>query len=274
MRTGRRHSFGIAAGALLLVISVAALVAPAIAPYGVNELVGVPLQGPSTANVLGTDEIGRDLLTRVLFGARASLVVGFGAAATGTLIGSAIGLFGGYVRGYADAVLQRLMETVMSFPLLVAALAILSTVDRPSIGLVVLSIGAVIVPRVARVIRGVVLALREQEFVLAARAVGGSGARIVVRHLAPNVLPYAIVLFSILFGNAILAEAALSFLGYGVQPPTPSWGGMLGGAARVYMFKDPWLVVPPGAALSLTVFAANIFGDTLRDILDPKMTAP
>lgn len=261
----------IACAAFLFVLTFAAITAPLILPYGINEFVGDPFQTPTWQHILGTDDLGRDMLTRILYGARASLLVGLSAATLGTILGTAIGIVSGYIGGVVDATLQRILEAFMAFPLIVAALALVAIVDRPSLDLLIVAIGAVIFPRVARIVRGVVLGLRETEYVMAARSIGARTLRIMVTTILPNVLPYVIVLVTILLGNAILVEAALSFLGYGVQPPTPSWGGMLSGSVRTHMFHAPWLVVPPGLALSMTVFATNIVGDTLRDALDPRM---
>lgn len=268
---GNIDVLGLVAGGFLLLMTVAAAAASAIAPYGINDLVGPRLQTPSWRFLLGTDELGRDLLSRVLFGARASLLIGFTASVFGTTVGALLGLIGGYLGGRLDSLLQRVMETIMAFPLLVMALALLGTTETPTPYHLIAAIVVVVFPRTARVIRGVTLTLRGQDYILAARAVGASPTRIMFGHLLPNVMPYAIVLVTIVLGNAILVEAALSFLGYGVQPPTPSWGAMLSGSVRAYMFQAPWLVIPPGLALSLTVFAANLFGDALRDALDPRL---
>jgi peptide/nickel transport system permease protein len=248
-----------------------ALLAGRVAPYGYDEAdVFSRLTAPSEAHWLGTDNLGRDLLSRVIYGARVSMAVGFGGVALGLLLGTAVGLVSGYFGGRLDLVLQRIVDAFMCFPLLLVALTIMAILG-PGLGNVILTLGLVLGVRDSRVIRSAVLSVKAHLYLEAARALGAAHAAMIGRHVLPNILAPIIILGTVNLGAIILTEAALSFLGFGVPPPRPSWGGMLSGAGLVHMLRAPWLALWPGVALSLAVFGANMLGDALRDLLDPRL---
>lgn len=266
-----------ALGAVVVVLVVlAAVFAPVVAPYdpyasNLNDL-GLPvrLEGPSASFPLGTDAIGRDVLSRIIYGARISLVVGLGAVSLGTLFGTVIGLVSGYFAGKVDQVLQRIVDTLMAIPAIVLALAVITMLE-PGLFNIILVIAIVIAPGTSRVVRGTVLTIKENVYIEAARSIGANGNRIVLRHILPNVVAPIIVIASIWVGNAIVIEAALSYLGLGTPPPTPTWGGMLALEGRRHLENAPWLALAPGAAISIAVLAVNMLGDALRDVLDPRL---
>jgi peptide/nickel transport system permease protein len=228
------------------------------------------LQAPSAAHPLGTDSFGRDVLSRLVYGSRTALLVGFGSAVLGATLGAIIGVGSAYFGGRIDLLLQRIMDVFLSFPLIVLALALVAILGN-SIPNVILAITVPMIPRAALVIRSSALAIREMPYVDAARAAGFGHRRIIFRHMLPNVMaPYLIMLTAFL-GQAILAESSLSFLGLGVQEPTAAWGLMLRGAAVEFAETAPWMAIFPGLAISLAVFAFNLFGDSLRDALDPRL---
>jgi peptide/nickel transport system permease protein len=227
------------------------------------------LSPPSSAFWLGADFMGRDMYSRIVYGARVSLSVGVGATLLGGILGVAVGLMSGYIGGWFDLVTQRLMDIMQALPLLVMALAMAAALG-PSLQNTIIAIAIPLVPNVARVVRSSTLSLREQPFIEAARAIGMSELRIAVRHVLPNTLAPLIVLGTAQLGSAILVEASLSFLGLGIPEPYPSWGRMLSESAAEYVRTAPWLVIFPGLAISLTVFGTNLLGDALRDILDPR----
>jgi peptide/nickel transport system permease protein len=249
----------------------AAVLAPLIAPYDpAHQDLDLMLTGPSGAHLFGADELGRDILSRTLYGAQISLQVGVIAVMIAALLGIPLGLFAGYLGGWTDEVAMRLIDGLLAFPPLVLALGISGALG-PSLNNLMVAVGIVYTPLFARVVRGQVLGVRQLEYVAAARLLGARGIRIILRHILPNVLASVIVLASLQIASAILAEAALSFLGLGVQPPTPSWGYMVN-VGRNYMDQAPWLVIAPGAAILLTVLAFNFIGDGARDALDPRMS--
>jgi peptide/nickel transport system permease protein len=248
-----------------------ALLAEGVAPYGYDEAdIFSRLKAPSGAHWLGTDNLGRDLLSRVIYGARVSMAVGFGGVVVGLLLGTAVGLVSGYFGGRLDLVLQRVVDAFMCFPLLLVALTIMALLG-PGLGNVILTLGLVLGVRDSRVIRSAVLSVKAHLYLEAARALGAAHAAMIGRHVLPNILAPIIILGTVNLGAIILTEAALSFLGFGVPPPRPSWGGMLSGAGLVHMLRAPWLALWPGVALSLAVFGANMLGDALRDLLDPRL---
>jgi peptide/nickel transport system permease protein len=248
-----------------------ALLAPALASYDPYELRVVDrFTPPGGAFWLGTDEYGRDLLSRLLYGARISLYIGLLAVGLGTTSGTLLGLVSGYFGGKTDFILQRLTDWLLAFPTLVLALAIVAALGQSTTN-VILAVAIVIIPTAARVIRATVLTVREQVFVEAGRAIGCSDGRLLLQHILPNCLAPYLILATAGLGNAILAEAALSFLGLGTPAPEPSWGTMLSGAAQQYIWRAPWMAIFPGAAISLAVFGFNLFGDALRDVLDPRL---
>jgi peptide/nickel transport system permease protein len=256
---------------LILAILFIAVFSPLISPFDPNELrPRERLQAPSATYWLGTDQVGRDVLSRLMWGARISIYVGVLAVCIGIGGGSIIGLISGYFGGKVDLVLQRVVDTMMAFPLLIFAL-VLVTVLGPGITNMMIAIGVAVAPGDARVIRSAVLAIKENTYVEAGRAVGITNTRMIFKYILPNVMAPIIVLASLLVAAAIITEASLSFLGLGVQPPTPSWGNMLSAEGRRYMELAPWLAIAPGFCIMITVLAYNLFGDTLRDILDPRL---
>jgi peptide/nickel transport system permease protein len=267
----RRKPLGAAGGLVLAGMLALALLAEGVAPYGYDEAdIFSRLKAPSGAHWLGTDNLGRDLLSRVIYGARVSMAVGFGGVVVGLLLGTAVGLVSGYFGGRLDLVLQRVVDAFMCFPLLLVALTIMALLG-PGLGNVILTLGLVLGVRDSRVIRSAVLSVKAHLYLEAARALGAAHTAMIGRHVLPNILAPIIILGTVNLGAIILTEAALSFLGFGVPPPRPSWGGMLSGAGLVHMLRAPWLALWPGVALSLAVFGANMLGDALRDLLDPRL---
>lgn len=235
---------------------------------------GIMLEAPSVEHWLGTDQYGRDLLTRIIYGARTALLVGFVSALIGATVGLVLGVASAYFGGFFDLAFQRVMDVLMAFPLIILALAVVSIGKALPISdayKVILAITIPFIPRCARVVRSSALAIREVPYIDAARACGFGHARIILRHMVPNVMaPYLIILTASV-GQAILIEASLSYLGLGVQEPTPAWGLMLSGGAEEYAESAPWVAIFPGLAITLAVFGFNMFGDAVRDALDPKL---
>ncbi|MDI3341631.1 MAG: ABC transporter permease [Sphaerobacter sp.] len=268
-RRFRRHRLGLAGLTFIGLLFVTALLADVLAPYSPTEVVsGMRGVGPSWSHPLGFDHIGRDILSRIIYGTRIALIVGLGATGIAVTIGVLVGATAGYFGGWVDNLLSRAVDTLMAFPTLVLLIA-LTAVVGPSLKTVVIVIGATVWAQYARVVRADVLSLRERDFTLAARVAGATDARIIVRHLVPNVLGPVIVLASLAVGGIIIYESTLSFLGLGIQPPEPSWGGMLADG-RAYIVHYPHIAIAPGAMISLTVLAFNLLGDGLRDALDPR----
>jgi len=267
----RAKPLGTAGAIIVLLMALTAILAGVVAPYDPVETdYGAMFAPPSAAHWLGTDAFGRDVLSRLIFGSRTALLVGFAAALIGASAGLVIGAASGYFGGRIDMAVQRVMDVFLSFPLIILALSVVAILGT-GVGKVIIAILIPMIPRAARVCRSTALAVREMPYVDAARAAGFGHARIVFRHVLPNLMaPYLIMLTSFL-GQAILLEASLSFLGLGVQEPTPAWGLMLQGAASEYAESAPWIPVFPGLAISLAVFAFNLFGDSLRDALDPRL---
>lgn len=254
-----------------MVACLLALLAPWIAPYGPDDVdLLARLNGPSSAHWLGTDQFGRDVWSRVMYGGRTSLAVGIGATALGIGMGVVFGLLSGYAGGGLDLVIQRLMDAVMALPPIIL-LMVLATTLSPSLRNVIIAISILITPGASRVVRGATLGTKEMLYIEAARATGASAPRIVFRHVLPNVMAPIIVIASISVGSAIMIEAALGFLGLSVRPPTSTWGNMLNTGAQTYMERAPWLALAPGLAIAMTVFSINLLGDGLRDVLDPRL---
>ncbi|MCZ6873054.1 MAG: ABC transporter permease [bacterium] len=262
---------GAIGGAVIVLLIFTAIFAPALAPYDVYELdQSLQFGAPNLSHWFGSDEFGRDLLSRIILGARIAMLIGFSASFLGATTGAFIGVVSAYTGGRTDLYVQRVMDVILAFPLLILALAIISVLGR-SVPNLILAIAVPLVPRTARIVRSSALAAKEHVYVEAARAVGSSHSRIMMRHIVPNILaPYLIVLTATL-GSAILTEASLSFLGLGTAEPTPSWGLMLSGGAPLYAEKAPWVAIFPGLAISTAVFGFNLFGDSLRDALDPRL---
>ena len=267
----RDKPLGAAGAAIVVVMILAGVSAELIAPY--KPLVtdyGAMLGAPSAEHWLGTDEFGRDVLSRIIYGARTALLVGFTAAFFGATLGLVIGVASAYFGGWIDLAIQRVVDVFISFPIIILALAVIAVLGTGT-DRVILAILIPMVPRAARICRSSALAIRELPYVDAARAAGFRDGRIILRHMVPNVVaPYLIVLTAFV-GQAILLEASLSFLGLGVQEPTPAWGLMLHGGATQYAESAPWMAIYPGVAISLAVFGFNLFGDSLRDALDPRL---
>jgi peptide/nickel transport system permease protein len=267
----RRKPLGAASATLIAVLVLTAIFADVLAPY--DPLAPQPeirLASPSRAHLFGTDDIGRDVLSRIIHGSRISLWVGLLAVGIGTIIGMLIGLACGFWEGRVDMVLQRIMDAVQAIPGLMLALAIVSVL-KPSTTNAMLAIAVVIIPGNSRIVRGAVLSAKQNRYVEAAEALGCRQLHILAIHILPNVTAPILIIASIWFGNAILIEATLSFLGLGTQPPTPSWGLMLSSTGRAFMEQAPWLAIFPGLAISLAVLGFNLFGDTLRDAWDPRL---
>jgi peptide/nickel transport system permease protein len=270
-RRFRQHPQAMVGLVLLAVLTALALAAPWIAPYdpAQTDLASRRLLSPSLVHWMGTDDLGRDLWSRVLFGARISLLIGFLSVAIAITLGTAIGAVAGYAGGWVDTVLMRIVDLFLSIPRLILLLTVVAVFPRATIGLIVAVLGLTGWMGVSRLVRGQVLAVREREYVMAARALGYRPLRILVRHILPNVMTPVIVAATLGIGNAILAEAALSYLGFGVQPPTPSWGNIIqSGGDR--MLDAWWITTFPGVAIVLTVMAFNLVGDGLRDAMDPR----
>jgi peptide/nickel transport system permease protein len=266
----RRYPLGLAGAIVLIIFVLTAIFASVVAPLDpLTTNARASLAPPSRTYWIGADMMGRDMLSRMIHGARISLAVALGATCIGSGLGAMLGLASGYLGGWFDLIVQRLAEIMQSLPLLVMALVITASLG-PSLPNTIIAIAIPLIPNVARVIRANVLSLREMNYVEAARAVGMGQARIALVHVFPNTLAPLIVLATAQLGSTILTEASLSFLGLGVPEPYPSWGRMLSESAAEYIRSAPWLVIFPGLAISLVVFGANLFGDALRDVLDPR----
>ena len=270
-RAVRRKPLGAFGFVVVVAMLVMAAFAEQIAPHAYDETIrGARMKPPSAAHWLGTDNLGRDIWSRIVYGARVSVMVGFATVLLGLAVATVVGVSTGYLGGAYDLCVQRVVDAWMSFPYLVIILSVMAVLG-PGLLNVVLSLALIIAASSSRVIRGATLSVAEQTYVEAARAAGCRHSRVIVRHILPNVMPTIIVLATISLGGVILAESALSFLGFGVPPPFPSWGAMLSGSGRTYMFRAPWMAVWPGVAISLAVFAFNMLGDALRDVLDPRL---
>jgi len=271
VRFVRQRPLGAIGAAIVIVMAVVAATAGLIAPYDPLETdYAAMLAAPDAKHWLGTDAFGRDVLSRVIYGSRTALLVGLGASLLGASIGSLIGVASAYFAGRTDLVVQRIMDVFFAFPVIILALAVVAVLGTGA-GNVILAIAAPMIPRCARVVRSSALAVREMPYVDAARAAGFSNARIILRHMLPNVMAPILIMATAFLGEAILLEASLSFLGLGVQEPTAAWGLMLRGAAVQFAESAPWMAIFPGLAITLAVFGFNLFGDSLRDALDPRL---
>lgn len=257
-------------GLLILIIVAAAVAAPWIAPFGYKELgAGRPLEGPSGAHWLGTDNLGRDTFSRVVYGARTSLIIGSGAVIFAIIVGLPLGLLSGYFGGWTDLVLMRVIDVLLSFPFLILALLLLVVFGQGSSN-VIWALGIGVLPIFSRLVRGTVLSVKERDFVVASRSLGCSNERIIVRHVLPNSLTPIIVTTSLILAVAVIVEASLSYLGMGTQPPDASWGVDLN-SSLLYLEVNPWMAIGPGIAIVVTAMAFNLTGDGLRDMLDPRL---
>lgn len=270
-RQVRRQPLG-AAGALVIILMIlAAVFADYITPYDPEEnSFEYMLSPPSWEFLLGTDQFGRDQLSRIIYGARTALLVGFTAAFVGSFLGLILGVASAYFGGRFDLIVQRIIDIFMAFPLIIMALAIVS-IFGTGIDKVIIAITIPFIPKCARVVRSSALAVREMPYIDAARSIGYSHSRIIFKHIAPNVVAPFLIMLTAFLGEAILLEASLSYLGLGVQEPTPAWGLMLQGGAEEYAESAPWVAIWPGIAITVAVFGFNLFGDAVRDALDPKL---
>lgn len=271
IRLFRDKPLGAAGAVIFLVFLFCGLFADVLAPYGINQISPINrLKPPSLVFPFGTDNVGRDMFSRILYGAQLSVIIGFCAAGLATIISVVLGIVTGYLGGKVDMVAQRFVDAWMSFPDLVILIVVVSVVG-PGMWQVIVILGFLYGIAGSRIIRGAVISVRENMYVHAAQSIGATTPRILLRHILPNVMPPVIVLFTTRVGAVILAESGLSFLGLGVPPPAPTWGGMLSGAGRSFMYLAPWLALAPGICLTLVVYGINVFGDALRDLLDPRM---
>lgn len=270
LSTCRKYYLG-AAGALVLVLLVViAVFAPFFATHNPAQIeAAARLQGPSAEHWFGTDNLGRDTYSRIIYGSRTSLTISFAAVGLGVVGGVALGLLSAYFRGWVDVLIQRLVDSLLSFPTVVLALTIVAVLGASKWN-VIFAISIVLVPTFARVVRAAGMTVMAGQYVEAARAVGLGNGRIMVKYLLPNCMAPIVVLATAALGNAVLAEASLSFLGLGPPPPAPSWGNMLSGPAQQFLRVAPWMAIFPGIAISLLVLAFNLFGDAVRDATDPR----
>jgi peptide/nickel transport system permease protein len=267
----KRKPLGAVGFVIIVVMIVAAAAAPLIAPYGYNETdIANRLQAPSRAHLFGTDGAGRDVFSRVVYGARISMYVGLGSVAFGMLCATIVGVMSAYVGGPPDATIQRVVDALMSIPTLILLMTITAVIGRGQNN-VAIGLGIAFMAGNSRVMRAATLSVMSVPYIEAARTVGAGHLRIVARHILPNVMAPLVITASLGLGFAILAEASLSFLGFGVPPPAPSWGGMLSGVGQTYFLVAPWIAIFPGLAIAITVFAVNMFGDALRDLMDPRL---
>lgn len=267
----RRKPMGAVGGVIVCLLVLTAVFADRVAqhhPYQVRAM--QRFQPPGNAFWFGTDDFGRDVFSRVVYGARISLQIGISAVLLGTSVGALVGLGSGYFGGRTDLVIQRVMDAMMAFPTLVLALAVVAALGA-SLSNVVLAVALTLIPVANRVVRSVALSVRETDYVTAARGLGGSACRVLFVHVLPNCFAPYVVIATANLGTAILAEAALGFLGLGVPPPTPAWGSMLSGATQGYLYRAPWMATYPGVAITLAVFGFNMLGDAIRDVLDPRL---
>lgn len=272
VRLVKEKPLGTVGGVIVLLLLIVGIFANFIAPYGYNEMIlSARLQAPSSTYWLGTDNLGRDLMSRIIYGARISMIVGISVPSISTVLSVFIGGVSGYFGGKVDLVIQRIVDAIMCFPGLVIMLTVIAIIG-PGLVQVILLLGILGgIGGSTRVSRSMVISIKENMYVQAAKAVGAKDSRIIWKHVIPNIMAIIIVGYSMGMGGAILAESSLSFLGFGIPPPVPSWGGMLSGPARRYMLQAPWMAIWPGLALSVVVWGMNMLGDGVRDVLDPRL---
>lgn len=266
-----RRPLGTFGAVIIIVMLFAAVFADVVAPYGPHEaeFTGLPTP-PEPDHLLGTDSFGRDVFSRLIYGSQTALLVGFTSSLIGSTVGLVLGVVGAYFGGKVDELIQRLMDVLISFPLIVIAIAVVAALG-PGTSNVIVAVTLPVVPRVARVVRSSALAIVAMPYIEAARSVGVRAPRIMFRHIVPNVFAPYLIMVTAFLGQAILLEASLSFLGLGVVEPEPAWGLMLRGQGMTFLEQAPWLAIAPGVAISLSVFGFNLFGDSLRDALDPRL---
>jgi len=271
IRLVREKPMGTVGGVIVLLLLFTGVFAHSLAPYPYQEVhMADRLAPPSGKYLLGADNLGRDLLSRIIYGARISMYVGLGASAINVIVATAVGLISGYLGGKFDLIVQRFVDALLTFPMLVVLITLMSLMGTGIVQVIVVlgiwgGIGWI------RVVRSAVIAIKENVYVEAARAIGCSTREIIRRHMLPNIMPVMIIIFSVAMAGNILAEASLSFLGLGIPPPVPSWGRMLSGVGRRYMYEATWLAIWPGVALTIAVFGISMWGDAVRDLLDPRL---
>jgi peptide/nickel transport system permease protein len=270
-RLVREKPLGVAGAVIVLVLLFGGTFADYISPYKYDEVqITERMQAPSSQHLLGTDNLGRDQLSRIIYGARVSLYIGLGASALNVLLATVLGVISGYLGGTFDIILQRIIDTAVIFPMILILLSLMSIVGAGYAQLILVlglwgGIGWI------RLVRSAVMSIKGNIYIDSAKSIGGSTAHILWHHVIPNIMPTLIIIFSISIAGNILGEASLSFLGFGLPPAVPSWGGMLTGNGRQYMYSAPWLAIWPGVALSIAVYGVNMWGDAVRDLLDPKL---
>lgn len=270
-RMWREKPLGAIGGAIFLAFLFCGIFADVIAPYGMNDTdMAHRLEAPSWQFWFGTDHLGRDVLSRVLIGAQISMIVAFIAAGLATVVSIIIGVLSGYFGGRIDMLIQRMVDAWMTFPDLVLLIVVVSIVG-PGIPQIVIILGLLYGIAGSRIVRGAVISVKEETYTHAAQSIGARTGHVLWKHILPNIMPVVIVLFTTRIGAVILTEAGLSFLGLGIPPPAPTWGSMLSGTGRSYMYMGPWLALAPGLCLTIVVYAINVYGDALRDLLDPRM---
>ncbi len=270
IRLVKEKPLGVVGGVIVMILLSAGIFADVLAPFGINEIsLAERLDPPSRAHLLGTDNLGRDLLSRIIYGARISMIVGLSASFLNSSIGIIIGGTSAYFGGKVDLIIQRFVDASYAVPTIFIVLTIMSIVG-PGMWQVIFVIG-IARGLHCRTERSLVIGIKENLYVQAAQATGSSVPKILVRHILPNIMPGLIIIFSMTVGSVILYEATLSFLGFGIPPPVPSWGGMLSGPGRQFMLLAPWMVIWPGLALALVVYGINMLGDAMRDLLDPRL---
>jgi len=271
IRLVKEKPLGTVGGVIVLVLFLVGIFADFLAPYGYNEIqLAARLAPPSGQYLLGADNLGRDLMSRIIFGARISMYVGLGSSVVATIGGVLIGIISGWFGGKTDMIIQRLVDAVMCFPPLFFLLTVMAILG-PGLIQVIMVLGVLTWFGNSRVVRSAVIAIKMNVYLEAAKAIGASPIRILARHILPNITAPIIIMFTVGMGGFILAESTLSFLGFGIPPPVPSWGGMLSESGRRYMLLAPWMALWPGLALAIVVYGVNMLGDALRDLLDPRL---
>jgi peptide/nickel transport system permease protein len=271
LRLAREKPLGLIGGIIVLLMLLTGIFADFLAPYGYNEyILADRLTGQSPHHLLGTDALGRDLFSRVIYGARISMIVGLGASAINVAFSAIVGVTSGFIGGKFDMIVQRFVDAALTFPMLIIVITLMALIGT-GVTQVVIVLGIWGGIAWIRVARSAVIAIRQNVYVDAARAIGCSTREMLMRHILPNITPILIIMFSVSMSGNILGEASLSFLGFGIPPPFPSWGGMLSSEGRRYMYEAPWLAVWPGVALSVAVYGINMWGDAVRDLLDPRL---
>ncbi len=267
----KEKPLGVAGGVVVLILFLVGVFANVIAPFGMNEIdLAARLEPPSVHHIMGTDNLGRDLFSRIVYGARISMYVGLGATSLCTFLAMMIGIISGFMGGKVDIVTQRFVDGFMCFPSMFLYLTIMAILG-PGLGQVILVLGAIEGIRESRVIRSAVIGVKENVYIEAARSIGASLPRMLYKHVLPNVMAPIIIIFTVFMAHMIVREATLSFLGFGIPPPMPSWGGMLSEAGRRFMLIAPWIAVWPGLVLAVVVYGINMLGDAMRDLLDPRL---